>query len=506
MIRTIELRRDFILRLSDQYFGHVILLLPSEFGPRQFMENLAAQKRQELQQKPILQKADDMTVAAKHDENEDEDADSNNSNNDKCDAEISHVDGDVVMIDDSEFQLAWQNARDDFLNDPKALSISLFYCSFCDLFMSAEKVSHHCRSTTHIVAKDEADNLPNQACPIFLHGRPMLFDHHVIFPETIFGGIPQKQRQQQQDAAVNDENVENDDEKVDDDDDGASSLDSDIPLVQLFEDKERKYQERRNQQYAQQQQQQRAGGGGIPPAIMLFDDTIGAIVMPDASRGVQLCPGHEYSLISLKLGVENRSRDIIPKTTNTLPSDTDQNRYYTKRFAQVHHKAKGPYDLVLKKKKRDAASAYLNLVDGADFPNSINVAVSKGFLDARDEAKIVVKHLKRTAARRGTKRRVRKDADLGLLMVPKNVSSPIGSSPARVAGLAPLVPIANQHRNLLRRKKRVRDRVVHLLAKTAVATQKQKLYRERMERIAYRIKERKIKIRKRRHKKGKKDQ
>lgn len=467
MLRVRALRPGFIADLATKYSNHVSIIFPDQLDPQQFFAEFIAQKQAEQQNNQ-----------------EDKSHDSSSQQN-------------FQIVDQDELQSRLAEARESFLNSIQILQLTVFYCRFCNQQVTPPQLTDHCRSLAHINAKDEIEHLPAQGCPVFIHGRPMLFDHHVIFPETIFGTFFEPDQEENKTEDVDDDDEANNLESDDNDNDGQNSvvskIDSDVPFMIAFQNNRAK-----NEKKMMKKKQEADDGAQsqkpAPPVIMLFDDTIGALVLPDASGGVQLCPGHEYSLVDMKLAVEKRVRQAVPKSTNTLPSDTDQNRYFTRLFAQVHNKAKGPQDTILKKKKRDAASAYLNLVDGADFPSSINVAAAKKFLDARSESKIVAKRLKRKSNRalRGS---ARKDADLGLLMTPRNNSSESGSCVSRVAGLQPLVSVSQQNTIILRRRKKVRDRVVHRLAKVAVARQKQELYRQRMGRVARRLEDKKNRTR-----------
>ena len=291
-----------------------------------------------------------------------------------------------------------EQARLNFLHSPEVLDLPVFYCKYCNRQLLPFEVTEHVRTSSHTIAKDESENIPSHGCPIVLHGRPLLLDHHVIFVDTMFG-----------------------------------------------------------------------------KNVMLFDDTIGAIVLPDITLGVQLCPGHEYSLVKFRMVQHSSPDDAVPSAENTLPSDTAQNRYFTRDFANVDSmfglasKVKGPKDsFVNEKNSKDArrlAVKYLGLTDGDDLPNSRNAAVLKKLIRLRRRVKILKeRNLKNRALK------IRDDEDTTFLRFPKNVSNFGGgtSSQKTIVGVLPLAPVERQENKTSTRNRIVRNKLIHKLARVAL--------------------------------------
>lgn len=255
--------------------------------------------------------------------------------------------------------------------------------------MIPAEVSSHVRTAGHVIAKDEADSIPSFGCPIVLHGRPMLLDHHVIFPHTMFG-----------------------------------------------------------------------------TGVLMYDDTIGAVILPDASRAVAVCPGHEYSLLRFELSVSSKKSSAISKRV-TLPSQTKQNRYFTKDFIDGS-KTSGPKDDSRTKfrKIEVVARNVLELNTGEDFPNTINSAATSKVAKIRKQmALLKIQEAKNRAGKR------RNDRDTSVLRFPKNIG---GTIVDRVAGVSALCSVDQQTEYVGAKSNLFKQRLVSKLARQAVRSNRDK--------------------------------
>lgn len=365
MLQIVALRENLIAGIAHKYFNHVMIVFPQELDPQQFFLDFCQFNPELQQQHPELF---DITNPASQE----------------------HL--------TSQLNLARQN----FLNSVETLEIPIFYCNYCKKHMVAAEVASHVRSVGHVAAKDDTDNLPSFGCPIVLHGRPMLLDHHVIFPHTMFGC-----------------------------------------------------------------------------GVMMYDDTIGAMVLPDASQAVTLCPGHEYSLIRFQISSSpKRPRRTSHNTKNdnggassftsrniTLHSETRQNRYFTKDFA-AGTQSGGPSDDSFTKfrKVRRLAKLVLELDAGEDFPDSVNAAATTKVGKVRRQMELLkIQDVKNRAGKR------RDDRDRTILRFPKNVTnSGSGSIVDRVAGVTALCSVDEQAEHVEAKFQSFRQRLVAKLAREAV--------------------------------------
>lgn len=345
-IRTV--RENLIAGIAQKYFNHVILVFPQELDPQQFFFDYC-QVHPEFQQ----------------DYNN---GDTSNNNNEYLLTQL-------------------HTARQNFLNSVDTLNFPVFYCNYCNRRMIPAEVANHVRSVGHVTAKDESDNIPSFGCPIVLHGRPMLLDHHVIFPHSMFGN-----------------------------------------------------------------------------GVMIYDDSVGAVVLPDASQAVTLCPGHEYSLIRFQLSTTATTtttrKNSLPKKI-TFPCETRQNRYFTKDFVEGSKKGGPKDDSTTKFRKTEhLAKNVLELDVGEDFPDSINAAATAKVGRIRKQMELL--KIQDVRNRAGKKR---DDRDETVLRFPKNAA---GSVVNRVAGVTALCSVDEQVQFERAKVDAIRERLVRKWAKEAV--------------------------------------
>jgi hypothetical protein len=356
MLQIKSIREDLIAGIAQKYFGHVILIFPQQLDPQQFFHEFCQLNSSLQHEHPELFESDEFLL--------------------------------------SQLQLARQN----FLNSLEVLNFQIFYCNFCKKHLTPAQVASHVQRAAHIAAKDDAENAPSFGCPIVLHGRPMILDHHVVFPHSMFGS-----------------------------------------------------------------------------GAMMFDDTIGAVVLPDASKAVQLCPGHEYSIIRFHITAgrkhETKTAAIRTETAGEnglserlkLPSQTRQNRYFTKDFVEGT-KAGGPKDDSATKFRRVQylARTTLELDPGEDFPDSINAAASSKAAKIRRQMELLkIQDVKNRAGKK------RDDRDDTLLRFPK-MNSASNSIVSRVAGVSALVSVDEQTDLVKAKEQTFRKRLVRKMARDTI--------------------------------------